>query len=70
MAFIRKELKRGTGPTGTYDAICENATDFDTEGGLPLWAAGSLVICMNLDGDNKATLHIKLSSGAWEEVVA
>lgn len=68
--FIRKELRSGIGPTGTYDAICENAADFDTEAGLPLWAPGSLVVCLNRDGDEIATLHTKLSDGTWTEVTA
>lgn len=70
MAIIRKELRSGSGPSGTFDAICENSTDFDTEDGLPLWAPGSLVVCLNQNGNGKATLHAKLSDGTWTEVEA
>lgn len=68
MAIIRKDLRSGQGPTGTYDAICENATDFDTEEGLPMWAPGSVMVCLNLDTDREATIHIKGSEGTWTEV--
>ena len=68
MAIIRKDLRSGQGPTGTFDAICENAADFDTEENLPLWAAGSIIICLNQDGDGKATAHIKTSENEWTEV--
>lgn len=68
MAIIRKDLRRGQGPNGTYDAICENAADFATEEGLPLWADGSIMICLNQDGDGRATVHIKTASGEWAEV--
>lgn len=67
MAIFNANLISGSAPGGIFRAFCENKNDLEDPAGKP-WAAGSLVACLNTNGDRRITKHVKLPDGTWNEV--
>lgn len=67
MAIFNATLKSGSGPSGVYSAFCEEQDDLN-EPAAEDWGAGSVVVCLNTDGDKKPTVNVKLPDGRWNEV--
>ena len=67
MAIFNTNLISGSSPYGVFRAFCEEKTDLQAPA-CACWKPGSLVVCLNTDGDGKATFHVKLPDGSWQEV--
>lgn len=67
MAIFNTNLVSGAGPRGVYRAFCETKDDLESPA-CAAWGPGSLVVCLNTDGDKKRTKHVKLPDGTWNEV--
>lgn len=67
MAIFNASLKAGQKPNGVFCGFCETSADI-TDPATDVWAAGSVLVCLNTDGDNVPTVYVKLPSGSWNEV--
>lgn len=67
MAIFNASLKAGKTPDGVFCGFCETSTDI-TDPATDVWAAGSVLVCLNTDGDNAPTVYVKLPDGTWNEV--
>lgn len=67
MAIFNASLKAGKTPDGVFCGFCETSADI-TDPATDVWAAGSVLVCLNTDGDNVPTVYVKLPDGTWNEV--
>lgn len=70
MAIFDAVLVGGSGQTGKYKAFCETKDDLTDPAAEP-WAAGSAIVCLNLDTDvtgQSPTVHVKLPEGGWSGI--
>lgn len=67
MAIFNASLQSGKTPDGVFVGFCETAADI-TDPATDVWAAGSVLVCLNTDTDSKPTIYVKLPSGTWNEV--
>lgn len=67
MAIFNASLKAGQTPNGVFTGFCETPADI-TDPATDVWAAGSVLVCLNTDGDNVPTVYVKLPDGTWNEV--
>ena len=67
MAIFNANLVSGTQQHGVYRAFCESKDDLASPA-AEAWEAGSLVVCLNTDGDRTISKHVKLPDGTWNEV--
>lgn len=67
MAIFNASLKSGNKPNGVFCGFCETSADITTPA-TDVWAAGSVLVCLNTNTDDKPTVHVKLPDGTWNEV--
>jgi hypothetical protein len=67
MAIFNASLKSGKAPDGVFAAFCETSADI-TDPATDVWAAGSVLVCLNTDDDKVPTTYVKLPEGEWSEV--
>lgn len=67
MAIFDASLKSGKAPDGVFTAFCETSADI-TDPATDVWAAGSVMVCLNTDAGRVPSVHVKLPGGSWNEV--
>ena len=67
MAIFNATLQSGKTPDGVFTAFCETTEDLEAPA-AEAWDKGSVIVCLNTDGDKVPATYVKLPDGTWSEV--